>query len=230
LRGIPRAAGIEYMARKTVEFRGREMAEGWPERILEAQRKTTCRRDGKDIDRVRYGDEQDDWGADKHPCGDCGAVKSEFHVPGCDVERCPSCQGQMINCECSSSKRSTKRAKQFSDKELEIVAARNLFVWQHIGFSNSGNAIFEVTNGSKIRLPFLSIGVQGRGGTKLIGGAWLDVSGIESGFTGVAEHDCYKDQLRPEEMEFFATPDPTPETRDRFWEFNRLSKKASPRK
>jgi len=37
-------------------------------------------------------------------CGDCGVEPGELHVPGCDVERCPACGGQMISCACSDEK------------------------------------------------------------------------------------------------------------------------------
>lgn len=33
-------------------------------------------------------------------CGDCGAVTGHFHHWGCDCERCPSCGGQLISCDC----------------------------------------------------------------------------------------------------------------------------------
>ncbi len=198
------------------------MNEGWPERIQDAQRVTECWRDGKQMARVPYGEETEDWGADEHPCGDCGALKNEFHVPGCDVERCPSCGGQMIGCECSSSKKPKKPAKPFSKRELCVIEARKLFQWKHIGFSENGDSIFEVSNNSQMILPYLSIGVQGVGGSKLIGGSWLKVSAIGPGQSGRVEHQCYKELLSPEEHEFLNTPDPTPETRDRFWEFKRL--------
>jgi hypothetical protein len=192
-------------------------------RVAGVQQKATCWKNGKEFERIRYGTEDHDWGANNHPCGDCGVEKSEFHAPGCDVERCPSCGGQMIGCDCSASRKPKKPPKPFSKRELRIVEARKLFQWRHLGFAENGNSVFEVSNGSTVSLAYLSIGVQGKGGTKLIGGAWLNVSAISPGQTGKVEHQCYKEMLAPDQHEFFSKPDPTPETRDRFWEFERLS-------
>jgi hypothetical protein len=128
----------------------------------------------------------------------------------------------MLGCDCSSSERAKKPPRPFSTREQAIVEARRLFRWRHLGFAANGDVIFEVANESAMTLPYLSIGVQGKGGTKLVGGAWLDVSGIGPGRTGRVQHPCYKEMLAPGEHEFFGTPDPTPETRDRFWEFERL--------
>lgn len=34
------------------------------------------------------------------PCHDCHAIVGAYHHPGCDVERCPICEGQLISCGC----------------------------------------------------------------------------------------------------------------------------------
>jgi hypothetical protein len=36
-----------------------------------------------------------------HKCHDCGAKEGQFHQPGCDMERCPFCGGQLLSCDCS---------------------------------------------------------------------------------------------------------------------------------
>lgn len=80
-----------------VEFRGDQVASFWPEKLKRSQAIThfVAR-----LPRIRYGDESHDWHADEVSCHDCGAVKGEYHVPGCDLEEWPVCHGQALSCDC----------------------------------------------------------------------------------------------------------------------------------
>jgi hypothetical protein len=146
------------------------------------------------------------------------------------VERIADDFSYWLRSSCENARRSySKRAwqevvqgpKPFTQSELEVIEARKQFRWRVIGHTSEGNLLFEVTNGSKQTLPFLSLGVQGEGGTKLLGGVHLRVGSIAPGTTAVIEQDCYRDKLSPDQVEVFDFPDPIPEKRERYWELRK---------
>lgn len=55
---------------------------------------------GKVVERMRYGTE--DWFVGMNlkdipeRCYDCGCKIGEYHHPGCDIERCPVCNKQLL--------------------------------------------------------------------------------------------------------------------------------------
>ena len=94
---------MKYFKENFVVYNGVEMHKDNPADIIAAQRDTHFE-DGGLYERIKYGDEAE-WGeidpkyADI-PCHDCGVVKGQFHADGCDVERCPKCEGQFMCCPC----------------------------------------------------------------------------------------------------------------------------------
>lgn len=64
----------------------------------------TIHLEGADYDPIPYGQER--WWTDykKTPrsrCHDCNVAIGGIHHPGCDMEECPVCGGQLFVCDCS---------------------------------------------------------------------------------------------------------------------------------
>ena len=59
---------------------------------------------GRYFNRVKVGAPGDFFEGDPPGtrCGDCGAQVGYFHHWGCDCERCPSCGGQLLSCDCDA--------------------------------------------------------------------------------------------------------------------------------
>lgn len=55
------------------------------------------------MEQIPYGKEPgcgEDWSPSER-CHDCNCAIGGFHHPGCDMERCPKCEGQLIGCGCT---------------------------------------------------------------------------------------------------------------------------------
>ncbi len=68
--------------------------------------KVAVENDKGTFDPIRYGDETR-YGLAKeenpHECHDCATKLGAYHHRGCDWEQCPSCDGQLIGCDCGNS-------------------------------------------------------------------------------------------------------------------------------
>lgn len=52
------------------------------------------------LPRIRFGDEEYDWGSWK--CPGCGVLLGGYHHENCSCEICPMCGEQVIFCDCET--------------------------------------------------------------------------------------------------------------------------------
>lgn len=96
---------MAYFRENFVIYHDIEMEKSHPKEIVAGQRVTHFTFGGKKYERIRYGDPLeglDPSVADNQPCHDCYVIKGQYHLEGCDMERCPKCSGQAMCCACQT--------------------------------------------------------------------------------------------------------------------------------
>lgn len=55
----------------------------------------------KRVQAIKFGSPKERFPVDKDEvCHDCNARFGQYHHPGCDMETCPVCGGQLLSCGC----------------------------------------------------------------------------------------------------------------------------------
>lgn len=83
---------------------------------------------------IKVGDPDDLYfGQPDAICGDCGAYYGHYHHPGCDMEVCPVCKGQLNSCDCTWTIDTSIPKKEMEARAqiLKERIARNVFTGIH---------------------------------------------------------------------------------------------------
>ncbi len=89
--------------RAFVQYRGMRVNRDWVEEIKRAQEKATYLINGDVFERVAFGEERHLTERPKNPCLGCAVRPGEYHVSGCEYERCPACGKVALECDCQYS-------------------------------------------------------------------------------------------------------------------------------
>ncbi|WP_289354801.1 hypothetical protein [Paenibacillus sp. S-12] len=90
---------MTYFRSRLILYNSEEVAPKFVREMLDAQYIIEYIIAGEVFPRIKYGDEPDKRHS-RGRCEDCAVNHGEYHVPGCDWERCPKCLGQAISCGC----------------------------------------------------------------------------------------------------------------------------------
>ena len=75
------------------------------------------------------------------PCHDCGVAEGQLHQPGCDMERCPFCGGQLLGCRCAY-------------KKLKIDHSKGTWAYKH-GLTEDQEARWDAMLEAQDRIPYI---------------------------------------------------------------------------
>jgi hypothetical protein len=105
----------------------------------------------------------------------------------------------------------------FTDEEKEMVSLRKHYSWKLLRATAKGEMEFEVTNGSSGRLHYLSVGIVAGQLETMTG---LEVRGVAPGETGLVRSSLWRGYRNERDaISAFALPDPGPEDREHYSEF-----------
>lgn|GEM_PF-1197671 len=107
----------------------------------------------------------------------------------------------------------------FTPDELRIVEARQRFMCHTLNVSGTGVFSVEVTNGSDMELPWLTVGID-RGPGQGMGYTCLPVHRLAPGQVRVVEWEVSGGLRGPRRAELVPAPPPHPEDRGCYWEFS----------
>ena len=106
--------------------------------------------------------------------------------------------------------------KPFTEKEMAVVKAMELYKFRKVGVTPDGKVQIEIHNGSSLTLPRFAIGASWSKGCR--GGVYAPTADLLPGETKMIEEFVYKGNADPYDLKLFRRPLPLPEERPYYLE------------